>query len=106
MLTIDEPPPRPVCAQHGRLEWGYFLDTKRGPRWVSWTHETVPVLGAVLVPHVCDDPDRPPARWEPNPAVAERAHRHMDLIREERGWAPNRKLGEKAQERTEEGATQ
>lgn len=83
MLTIDEPPPRPVCAQHGRLEWGYFLDTKRGPRWVSWTHDTVPVLGAVLVPHVCDDPDAPPVRWKPDPVIAERAHRgraHADAV--------------------------
>lgn len=73
MLTIDEKPDRPICAQHGPLRWGYFTDTKQGPRWVSWTHETVPGLGAVLVPHVCDNPDAPPVRWKPDPEVAARA---------------------------------
>lgn len=81
MLSIPEEPDRPICAAHGPLTWGYFTGTKQGPRWASWTHETVPGLGAVLVPHVCDNPDAPRTRWQPDPAVAERAHRGADLGR-------------------------
>lgn len=73
MLTIDEKPDRPVCSIHGPLRWGWFTDTKQGARWVSFNVETAPPFGAVLVPHVCDNPDAPPVRWKPDPAVAERA---------------------------------
>ena len=75
MLTIEDKPDRPVCAQHGPLRWGYFTDTRQGARWVSFTFEAVDGLDAVLVPHICDDPGKPPTRWEPDPAVAERARR-------------------------------
>lgn len=81
MLTIDDPPERPVCSIHGPLEWGYFQGAKQGARWVSWTHETVPVLGAVLVPHVCDNPDPTPVRWEPSEAVAATARRGAERVR-------------------------
>lgn len=81
MLSIEDPPERPVCSIHGPLEWGYFTATKQGARWVSWTHETVPGLGPVLVPHRCDSPDKQPARWQPSEAVAESAHRGADLAR-------------------------
>jgi hypothetical protein len=81
VLTIDDPPERPVCSIHGALTWGYFTGTRQGARWASWTHETVPGLGAVLVPHVCDNPDAPPARWKPDPAIAERAARGNALAR-------------------------
>jgi hypothetical protein len=81
-VLIDDPPPRPVCSIHGALEWGYFPGARKGPRWVSWTHEVVPVFGAVLVPHVCDNPDAPPVRWKPDPAIAERSARGNALVRE------------------------
>lgn len=96
MLTIPEEPDRPVCSIHGPLKWGYFTDTNRGARWTSWTYETVPVFGAVLVPHVCDNPDAPPPRWRPDPAIAERAARGNALVRETLA---------KAKERTEKGGT-
>jgi len=94
VLTIEEKPDRPVCSIHGPLRWGWFTDTRQGARWVSWTHETVPGFGAVLVPHVCDDPRQPAVRWTPDPLVAERAHRGNALVREALAAA-------KAQERTE-----
>lgn len=81
MITIEDKPDRPICSIHGPLRWGWFTDTKQGARWVSWTHETVPVFGAVLVPHVCDNPDPTPARWAPSEAVAAAAHRGADLAR-------------------------
>lgn len=80
-MEIPDEPDRPVCSVHGALTWGFFTTTKQGARWASWTHETVTGLGAVLVPHVCDDPGKPPARWEPDPLVAERAHRGNALVR-------------------------
>lgn len=79
MLTIEDKPDRPVCSVHGALRWGYFTDTKWGAKWTSWTYENVPHFGAVLVPHVCDDPDPTPVRWAPSPEVAERAHRGRAL---------------------------
>jgi len=77
VLTIEDKPDRPVCAQHGPLRWGYFTDTKQGPRWVSFTF----VEGGRLEPHVCDDPDPTPIRWAPSDAVAARAHAGADLAR-------------------------
>lgn len=94
MLSIEDPPERPVCSMHGPLKWGYFTDTNRGARWTSWTYETVPVFGAVLVPHVCDNPDPSPIRWSPSEAVAETARRG-------RAFA-DAVLAEKAKERIEE----
>lgn len=81
MLSIDDPPERPICSIHGPLEWGYFPGTKQGARWVSWTHEMVPEFGAVLVPHQCDSPGKPPVRWEPSEAVAETARTGAALAR-------------------------
>ncbi len=71
MLTIEDKPDRPVCAQHGPLRWGYFTDTKQGARWVSFVF----VEGGRLEPHVCDNPDPAPVRWSPSEEVAERARR-------------------------------
>lgn len=81
MLTIPDKPDRPVCSVHGPLRWGWFDDTKQGARWVSWTHETVPVFGAVLVPHLCDSPDKPPLRWEPSAEVAATSRAGAELAR-------------------------
>lgn len=80
MIQIDEKPDRPVCSIHGPLRWGYYTDTKQGARWVATWIEIVPGLGVVMVPHTCDSPDRPPARWQPDPIVAERAHRGRALV--------------------------
>jgi hypothetical protein len=93
VIEIEDKPDRPVCATHGPLRWGWFPDTKQGARWVSFTLEP----GAVLVPHVCDDPERPAPRWQPDEVIAERAHRHMDEIRQQFGWPENQKLTEKGQ---------
>lgn len=82
MVTIEDKPERPVCSIHGPLCWGWFPDTRQGARWVSWTVETVDDLGSVLVPHLCDNPDRPPTRWEPDPVNAERSHRGAALARQ------------------------
>lgn len=81
MLSIEDKPDRPVCSIHGALRWGYYTDTKQGARWVSSWLETVPGLGPVLVPHVCDDPDPSPIRWAPSDAVAARARAGADLAR-------------------------
>ncbi len=81
MLTIENKPARPVCSIHGPLRWGWFNDTKQGERWVSFNIETVPVFGAVFVPHVCDNPGKPPVRWEPSAAVAETARTGAALAR-------------------------
>lgn len=86
MLSIDDKPDRPVCSTHGPLRWGWFPDTRQGGRWVSWTLESVDGLGAVLVPHLCDDPDRPASRWRPDPALAERSVRYGRAIAEQMGW--------------------
>jgi hypothetical protein len=75
VITIEEKPDRPVCAAHGPLRWGWFPDTKQGARWVSFTLEP----GGVLAPHVCDNPDQAPIRWQPDPVVAERARRGRAL---------------------------
>jgi len=75
VLTIEDKPDRPVCAQHGPLRWGYFTDTRQGARWVSFVF----VEEGRLEPHVCDNPDLPPSRWQPDPAVAERARRGRAL---------------------------
>lgn len=102
MLTIEDKPDRPVCATHGVLKWGYFTDTKQGARWVSWTYETVAGFGPVLVPHVCDDPDRT-VRWQPDPKIAERAHRGAALassiLAGEDPDAATQKLNEKEEHR-------
>lgn len=71
MLTIDDPPERPVCSIHGALKWGYFTDTKQGARWVSFVF----VEDGRLEPHQCDSPDPTPVRWSPSEEVAERARR-------------------------------
>lgn len=76
MLTIEDKPERPVCSIHGPLRWGWFTDTKQGARWVSFTFTDA----GTLDPHVCDDPDRSPVRWQPDPVVAERAHRGRALV--------------------------
>jgi hypothetical protein len=89
VLSIEDPPERPVCSMHGPLKWGYFTDTKQGARWVSFTFEA----GGVLVPHVCDNPDPTPIRWSPSEAVAETARRG-------RAFA-DAVLAEKAKERIE-----
>lgn len=80
MLTIEDPPARPVCSIHGALKWGYFTDTRQGARWVSFTLEQLGDRTA-LVTHVCDDPDPAPVRWAPSPEVAERARAGADLAR-------------------------
>jgi len=77
VITIEDKPDRPICAQHGPLKWGYFTDTKQGARWVSFTF----VDGGRLEPHVCDDPDPTPVRWAPSDAVAARARAGADLAR-------------------------
>lgn len=77
MLTIPEEPDRPVCSIHGALKWGYFTDTKKGPRWVSFVFDE----GGKLDPHICDDPDPSPVRWKPDPVIAERAARGNALVR-------------------------
>jgi hypothetical protein len=81
-MEIEDKPSRPVCSVHGPLRWGWFTDTKQGARWVSFTHETVGVFGAVLVPHVCDDPGQPAVRWEPSETVAATARRGAHLARQ------------------------
>lgn len=81
MLTIEDKPNRPVCSIHGPVRWGFFTDTKQGDRWVSFTFADVPDLGVVLVPHSCTGQGPAPVRWEPDPAVAERAHRGNELVR-------------------------
>lgn len=82
MIEIPEKPDRPVCSRHGPLRWGWFEDTKQGPRWVSFLTED----GGVLVPHVCDTPDAPAARWQPDAGVAARATRNANRIRQAMGW--------------------
>jgi hypothetical protein len=77
VLTIEDKPDRPVCAQHGPLRWGYFTDTKQGARWVSFVF----VEDGRLEPHRCDNPDPAPVRWEPDPVVAERSRRGNELVR-------------------------
>jgi hypothetical protein len=76
VMDIPEPPDRPICAGHGPLKWGFFPATLQGPRWVAFTIGE----GGVLVPHVCDDPDRGP-RWQPDEVIAERARHHAGEIR-------------------------
>lgn len=76
MLTIPDRPDRPICSTHGPLRWGWFTDTRQGARWVSFTFDP----GGVLVPHVCDNPEPTPTRWQPDPVVAERAHRGRALV--------------------------
>jgi hypothetical protein len=74
-MDIPNPPDRPICASHGPLKWGYFPDTKQGPRWCSfWLDD------GRLVPHVCDDPERD-IRWQPDEVIAERARHHAGEIR-------------------------
>jgi hypothetical protein len=58
------------------LRWGYFTDTKKGPRWVSFVFDD-----GKLDPHVCDDPDPSPVRWKPDPVRADRARRGAALGR-------------------------
>lgn len=82
MITIEEKPDRPVCASHGALKWGYFTDTKQGARWVSFVFDEA----GHLEPHICDDPERPPPRWRPDDAIAERARKRADGIRVQLGW--------------------
>lgn len=98
MIQIEDPPDRPICAQHGPLRWGWFPVTKQGPRWVSFYTGD----GGVLVPHLCLAYEPVPIRWQPDPVIAERAHRHMDEIRAELGWGPNPLLDGKTKELTEE----
>lgn len=88
MLTIKEKPDRPVCSIHGALRWGWFTDTRQGERWVSFTLERLGEATA-LVPHVCDDPDPTPVKWEPDPVVAVRSRQRMAEIRQVMGWGPN-----------------
>jgi hypothetical protein len=88
-MDIPNPPDRPICAAHGPLKWGWFADTKQGARWVSFTIGE----GGVLAPHVCDNPGSPAPRWQPDEAIAARAHEHADLIRERFGW-PKRTITE------------
>lgn len=77
MIEIPDPPDRPVCSTHGRLRWGWFPDTRQGPRWVSfYTGE-----GRVLVPHVCFDHSPVPVRWEPSPELAATARKGAALAR-------------------------
>jgi hypothetical protein len=80
-MDIPDPPDRPVCAGHGPLKWGWFPTTKQGPRWVSFTVGE----GGVLVPHLCDDPERG-ARWQPDELVAARSHEYSEAIYERFGW--------------------
>lgn len=82
MIEIPDEPDRPVCAQHGPLKWGYFTGTKQGARWVSFVFDEV----GHLEPHVCDDPERPAPRWQPDDVVAERAKKYADEIRVQLGW--------------------
>lgn len=77
MIEIADKPDRPVCATHGPLRWGWFPETRQGPRWVSFTFDD----SGALVPHVCDDPERPAIRWAPSETVAETAHRGAELAR-------------------------
>lgn len=77
MIQIDEKPDRPVCAAHGPLRWGWFPETRQGARWVSFTFAE----DGALVPHVCDDPDRPAVRWTPSETVAATAQRGAALVR-------------------------
>jgi hypothetical protein len=76
VIEIPEKPDRPVCSSHGPLKWGWFTDTKQGPRWVSFTVES----GGLLAPHVCDNPEAPAARWQPDPVIAARARRGRQLV--------------------------
>ena len=76
-MEIPDEPDRPVCAQHGPLKWGYFTSTRQGARWVSFIFDE----SGHLEPHRCDDPARPPIRWEPSEAVAETARAGAALAR-------------------------
>jgi hypothetical protein len=75
------------------LKWGYFTETKKGPRWVSFVFDE----DGKLDPHVCDDPDPTPIRWSPSEEVAERARRG-------RAFVDATVAAAKAQKLTEEGS--
>jgi hypothetical protein len=77
VIEIEDKPARPICSTHGPLRWGYFTDTKQGARWVSFVFDE----SGHLEPHVCDDPGRPPIRWEPSEVVAQTAQRGAALAR-------------------------
>ena len=74
MLTIEDPPERPICTMcMTPLVWIFPARTKR---WVAMVAEA----GMRLEVHICDqrDPRKP---WEPSPEVAESAHRGNALVR-------------------------
>jgi hypothetical protein len=90
VLTIDDPPERPVCTGcMSPLVWVFPARTRR---WVAMVAESEMRLQV----HQCDQRDPSPVRWVPDPERAERAARGSAFAREI--------LAAKAQERTEKGA--
>jgi hypothetical protein len=74
MLSIEDPPERPVCSScMTPLVWIFPARTKR---WVAM----VAAPGMSLEVHICDQRD-PRLPWKPNPEVAESAHRGNALAR-------------------------
>lgn len=86
MIEIPDKPDRPVCSAHGPLKWGYFDDTRQGARWVSFVIEE----GGLLAPHVCDNPEAPATRWQPDPVIAARSSWGRALAMEEIAKAKRR----------------
>lgn len=74
MLSIDDPPERPVCT--GCMTPLVWIFPARTKRWVAMIAEA----GMRLEVHRCDQRD-PYQPWEPNPEVAERARRGNALAR-------------------------
>jgi hypothetical protein len=87
VLTIDDPPERPICSTC--MSPLVHVFSARTRKWVAMVAESEMRLQV----HQCDQRDPSPVRWVPDPAVAERSARGNALVR--------RTLAAKAQERTE-----
>jgi len=88
VLTIDDPPERPICT--ACMSPLVLVLPARTLRWLAMVADDNETLRI----HRCDVRRGQTDPWEPNPEAAARGRRHMAEIRQVMGWGPNRFIDE------------